>query len=204
MHLYGTVGGRSRNGSGSFVIEGPEERPWDGSAQPPIRAWEDALAFDWAHAIGKDDKGPLIWQTGEYEDWRKAMRALAIVRLGVRTQFVFPSGPPHPAPQPRHWLSYPITRHTCEPWGKQLRLPNSLRFKVRPAAHAGRFVGVVYHMPCLPPPQFGPDKKAILDAWQSVLDLLDELTKEKGKRQYNSIEDTNRKKSSNLCSTMFT
>jgi len=187
MHLYGTVGGRSRNGWGSFVIEGPDQMPWGGLAQLPIRAWEDALAFDWPHVIGKDKHGPLIWQTGEYQDWRGAMRALAIVRLGVRTQFVFSSAPPHQEPQQRHWLSYPITRHTCEPWGRQRRLPNSLRFKVRPAADAGRFVGVIYHMPCLPPPDFGPQKAAIVRTWEAVHRLLDEMSDEPSPRTYKSI-----------------
>jgi CRISPR-associated protein Cmr1 len=196
MHLYGTVGGRSRNGWGSFVIEGPGERRWDGLSRLPIRTWKDALVLDWPHAIGKDDTGPLIWQTGEYDDWREVMRALAIVRLGVRTQFVFSSAPPHQTPQPRHWLSYPITRHTCEGWRNQLRLPNSLRLKVRPAPEApGKLVGVIYHMPCLPPPDFHPQRTDIERTWRTVHELLDEMTKPtkpKVGRQYASIKDQGR------------
>jgi len=193
MHLYATIGGRSGNGWGSFLIEPRDQELWPDLRALPLRPWRDALGFDWPHAIGKD-KGPLIWQTGEYDNWREVMRALAIVRLGVRTQFVFSSAPPHQTPQPRHWLSYPITRHTCNSWGNQLRLPNSLRFKVRPSPkNPGKLVGIIFHMPCIPPPRFSPDEKAILDVWTAVHNLLDELTKENGKRQYTSIKDTDRK-----------
>jgi CRISPR-associated protein Cmr1 len=195
MHLYGTVGGRSRNGWGSFVIEGPGERRWDGLSRLPIRTWKEALVLDWPHAIGKDDTGPLIWQTGEYDDWREVMRALAIVRLGVRTQFVFSSAPPHPAPQPRHWLSYPITRHNCESWNNQLRLPNSLRFKVRPSPqNPDRFVGIIFHIPCLPPPNFRPQRDAIMDTWQTVHKLLDQMSNRPSQRKYESIQDPDRRK----------
>jgi CRISPR-associated protein Cmr1 len=60
------------------------------------------------------------------------MRNLAIIKIGLRTQLVFPgTKPPHTTVQPRHWLSYPITTHTARAWARGARLPNSLRFKVR-------------------------------------------------------------------------
>ena len=65
MNLYGTLGGRSRNGWGSFALE-----PLDGSPALPLsldasllRPWRQALGVDWPHAIGQDEKGALIWQT---------------------------------------------------------------------------------------------------------------------------------------------
>lgn len=193
MDCYATVGGRSRNGWGSFVFERRDGPAWE-FGEPPLRNWLEALEWDWPHAIGRDSTGPLIWQTKEsFLNWREAMRSLAIVRLGVRTQFVFPSsGPPHASPQPRHWLSYPITKHTCKLWRKNLRLPNSLRFKIRPAPDdPNRLVGVVFHMPCQPPSEFRPNGPQIQQTWEQVHELLDELTKPLP-RTYPSIADENR------------
>ena len=207
MHLYGTAGGRSRNGWGSFVLEPAPQT----SARIPTRKWDAALAQSWAHAIGQDDKGPLIWQTAKvYSDWRELMRDLAVIRIAVRTQFPFQGTEPHNQPELRHWLAYPVTHHTCEAWGKQLRLPNSLRFKavqqedtperqkqlrlpnslrfkVRPATGDGKqLVGVIYHMPCLPPAEFGPNsyRQQIQKTWEQVHWLLDELTKPAGERDF--------------------
>lgn len=36
-----------------------------------------------------------------------------------------------------------------------------------------KLVGVIFHMPCLPPPSFSPDRKAIEDVWQQVHTFLD-------------------------------
>ena len=180
MHAYGTIGGRSRNGWGSFCLTPLEDTP------PPsadltrfFRPWRDALTLDWPHAIGKDQR-PLIWRTTElFEDWEQALRALAIVKIGLRTLFRFPpASPPHPRPLERHWLSYPITKHKVKGWGNSKllnsRLPNSLRFKVRPDPDDGtKLCGVIFHVPCLPPPQFHPDRRAIEGVWQTVHDSLD-------------------------------
>ncbi len=54
-----------------------------------------------------------------------------------------------------------------------LRLPNSLRFKVRPDADGKSLRGVVFHMPCLPPPAFRPNRRAIEQVWQQVHAHLD-------------------------------
>lgn len=180
LHRYGTIGGRSRNGWGSFALHPLPTR--EGGAEgtllvgdAPLRPWRDALAVDWPHAIGADDKGALIWQTAKaYDDWKTLMRDLAIVKIGLRTQFKFPNTqPPHNTPLDRHWLSYPITTHTVAEWKrKNLRLPNSLRFKVR-RTNDGKCVGVIFHVPCLPPPEFRPDSRAIGSVWQRVHAFLD-------------------------------
>ena len=144
MNAYGTVGGRSRNGWGSFAIEPFDGSPGlnasvDASGQGAgdldrgfVRPWRDALALDWPHAIGADETGPLVWPTSEsYDHWKALMRDLAILKIGLRTMFAF-SNATSP-PQDRHWLSYPITNHPVGRWRNMgLRLPNSLRFKVRP------------------------------------------------------------------------
>lgn len=188
MNQFGTVGGRSRNGWGSYSLH-----PGSGtSALPaftPIRPWSDALSLDWAHAIGADNKGPLIWQTRPFANWQTLMRELAIIKISLRTQHpdfeLTPdysagdretrNGINHAVPQARHWLSYPVTHHDVSGWKtNNARLPNSLRFKIRPAPD-GQLVGVIFHMPCLPPASFQPDPPVIAGVWQKVHDFLKSL-----------------------------
>lgn len=186
---FGTVGGRNRNGWGSFSL-----KPQTGVAAPvvavPMRDWKECLGFDWPHAIGKDNQGALIWQTQPHADWKALMKELAMLKISLRTkQFELrldasagdrqlynknreEIGIEHGAPQQRHWLSYPITHHSVKPWGGNARLPNSLRFKARPTTD-GKLIGVIFHMPCLPPPAFNPDRAAIERVWQQVHSFLD-------------------------------
>ncbi|HJO35322.1 MAG TPA: hypothetical protein QF361_03765 [Gammaproteobacteria bacterium] len=191
MHGFGTLGGRSRNGWGSFALA-PQGDPGPLALDLPLRPWRDCLDRDWPHAIGRDDKGPLIWQTAPQPDWKALMKTLAAVKIGLRTQFVFTTGKNAPNPEDRHWLSYPVTNHSVQPWGGNARLPNSLRFKVR-ALPDGRLAGAIFHVPCLPPAAFRPDRKAIEGVWQRIYALLDELSQEKGKRAYASIGDLQRR-----------
>ncbi|MBU1664044.1 MAG: hypothetical protein KKG92_01425 [Gammaproteobacteria bacterium] len=121
------------------------------------------------------------------------MRELAVVKIGLRTQFKFPDEqPPHPQALERHWLSYPITRHSTRAFDRNARLPNSLRFKVRKMPD-GKFVGVIFHVPCLPPPEFKPDRQAIQAVWQNVHALLDELARPTSERAYRSVADAARR-----------
>lgn len=212
MDAYGTVGGRSRNGWGSLAVE-----PSDGTsgsdmartATPAaerdairrcIHPWGEALKLDWPHAIGRDDTGPLVWRTAEpYDDWKELMRALAILKIGLRTMFVFPDArPPHPQPLDRHWLSYPITpKHSTTQWNRNARLPNSLRFKVRPDPDdPERLRGVVFHVPCRPPAEFRPDSgamEAIEKVWGTTHRLLDELRQPTARRRYEMIDSDDRR-----------
>jgi CRISPR-associated protein Cmr1 len=177
MDHYGTVGGRNRNGWGSFSLE-PATAGTDPLVEPLdpafVRPWRDCLHLDWPHAVGRDTTGPLIWQTEALPDWKAVMVRLARVKIDVRTQFRFPANlkPPHFQPLERHWLSYPITTHWVKPWGKNLRLPNSLRFQVR-ADPDGRLRGTIFHVPCLPPAEFRPDRRVIEGVWQRVHAFLD-------------------------------
>ena len=205
INAYGTVGGRSRNGWGSFVIESPGDSPGlDAGAdslgrgageldRSYVRPWRDALALDWSHAIGADDAGPLIWRIARlYDDWKELMRDLAILKIGLRTMFVFPNFRP---PNDRHWLSYPVTNHNFGAWNN-LRLPNSLRFKVRSDPDdSKRLRGVVFHVPCRPPEEFGPDDHAhaIENVWMKTHQLLDELTQPPVGRRYMMISDAERR-----------
>lgn len=177
MNLYGTLGGRSRNGWGSFALEPPE-----GTPAPPfslkenmLRSWQEALALDWPHAIGRDQKGALVWQTEPFGDWKAAMRRLAEIKIGLRTKFKFEDR--NPNTQARHWLSYPVTHHAVTAWDKDhLRLPNSLRFKLRPDSRdRGKLRGVIFHVPCSPPPKFqpNPNRQIIEGVWKRVHEFLD-------------------------------
>jgi len=173
-NLYGALGGRSRNGWGSFVLEAMDGTPapvsLDGVAQRP---WREALVLDWPHAIGKDEVGPLIWQTQPFSDWKEAIKRFAEIKIGLRTQFTFPAdGSP---PYQRHWLSYPVTNHPIREWdGKSLRLPNSLRFKLRPDTPSStKLRGVIFHVPCLPPTEFRPNRQDIQPVWRQVHAFLD-------------------------------
>lgn len=171
---FGTIGGRSRNGWGSLSIV-----PVNGTAalqgDLPLRNWEECLTLDWAHALGKDDHGLLAWQTQAFDDWRMLMKELAIFKIEFRTQFRFTTGRDAPQPEQRHWLSYPVTKHSVASWGGNARLPNSLRFKIRYDVQNQRQLrGFIFHMPCLPPPTFGPDERIIKKTWTQVHTFLSE------------------------------
>ncbi len=188
LNAYGALGGRSRNGWGSFVLDGGANQ-----GTPPLRDWCDCHDRNWPHAIGNDEKGALIWQTKTFDDWQSLMRYLAEIKIGLRTQKAFElrldrqAGDrekprdqiDHGAPQNRHWLSYPVTHHDVTPWNRESkkrklgnRLPNSLRIKVR-TDEEGKLHGVIFHVPCLPPQQFQPHPKVIEGVWQQVHAYLD-------------------------------
>ena len=174
MNLYGTVGGRSRNGWGSYSLQ-PVNVTETMAFMPPSQALEKCLGIDWPHALGADSLGMLIWQTMPHKDWTGLMRTLAEVKISLRTQpaFTFPHAQPDGQVHDRHWLSYPITRHDVNDWRrKNLRLPNQLRFKARPTAD-GQLVGVIFHMPHKPPAEFGSSLKTLERIWQQVHSHLD-------------------------------
>ena len=182
MNLYGTLGGRSRNGWGSFDLA-----PLDGTpALDPLpvtavfRDWKEALGCDWPHAMGSGD-APLVWRTQTMTDWRLVMQTLARIKIALRTQFSFAGhATPHRSPLGRHWLAYPVTKHDVQGW-KGLRMPNTLRFKVRLDGNdATRPYAVIFHVPCKPTRDFAPDLNAITKVWTSVhafLDSRDDLSR---------------------------
>ncbi|MBC7162740.1 MAG: hypothetical protein H5U26_11630 [Immundisolibacter sp.] len=171
-----SLGGRSRNGWGSFCLTPSEPQGAFAAGHAlPLRPWRDCLDRDWPHAIGCDQKGPLIWQTASHQDWRSLMKTLAVIKVGLRTQFVFPDvKPPHTDIESRHWLSYPIATHRTRKWGNGMRLPNQLYFKIR-QSDGGNIVGAIFHIPHLPPPAFCPDHKAVERTWEQVHALLDHI-----------------------------
>ncbi len=178
MNAYGAVGSRSRNGWGSLSLDSlAGTPPLPVGLQQFRRPWLDALNLEWAHAIGCDHEGsPLIWQTVKnYSDWKQVMRDLAIVKIKMRTKLFAFKGNKHREPAERHWLAYPVTNHCTNTWQKTSeRLPNTLRFKVRPdKKDPKKLRGMIFHMPCLPPPEFKPDRATIKSVWQRVYKFLD-------------------------------
>jgi CRISPR-associated protein Cmr1 len=59
-----------------------------------------------------------------------------------------------------------------KPWGNNARLPNTLRFKARPTSD-GKLVGVIFHVPHLPPAAFNPNRGIIANVWTKVHAKLD-------------------------------
>jgi CRISPR-associated protein Cmr1 len=169
MHRFGTLGGRSRNGWGSFSLTGSEGKPLQSTALP-TRDWREALALDWPHAIGSDGRGPLVWELAGMADWQRVMKRLAEIKIGFRTLFTFTRGRSS-NPEQRDWLSYPVTNHAVSAWKLNARLPNSLRFKVRKSVDG--LCGTIFHVPCRPPAEFKPDKESIESVWQQVHEYLD-------------------------------
>jgi len=169
MSAFGAIGGRSRNGWGSFELV--EEKTAIAPNSLPLRDWQSCLALEWAHAIGQDEKGALVWRTGEFFDWRELMQEMAKIKIALRTRFRFHSGRNASRPEDRHWLSYPVTNHSVRDW-RNARLPNSLRFKVRKDEN-GKYYGVIFHMPCKPPSDFRPDRATLIKVWSSVHKFLD-------------------------------
>lgn len=180
MNRFGTVGSRSRNGWGSYSLIAV-----DGELAPlrmPQRSLADALRAPWPLAIGSDDQGALIWRTAPAADWRAVLVELTRVRIDVNRAFSKQAGKKSGRVEDRHLLNLPVTDHPVRGW-ESLRLPNSLRFKVRPAPeNPEQLIGEVFHLPCLPPAEMHRrlaerrrDWQADLVAlWRDVHALLDE------------------------------
>ena len=134
MHHFGQIGGRSRNGWGSYVLEGDLQNV---SVQSFMRDWHDALALEWPHAIGSDGQ-PLIWQTKPKDNWRSLIGEFAQLRRALN-QLAKQHGL-------RHLLNYPV-KGRGSPGVK--RLPNTLRFKAL-LNEQGRLYGRIFHTPCTP------------------------------------------------------
>lgn len=184
-HWFGTIGGRSRNGWGSLGWQAVEDSPalpslnksalqQTGSVRPLTRC----LELDWPHALGNDGKGVLVWHsTQTFANWRDAMKFLAQTKIDFRVALGFNSGENSPKVEPRHVIAYPVTKHHVGQWGRNVRLANTLRFKLHAEAD-GTLRALIYHTPCKPAlPHHGID---LLDTWQQVhrhLDATPQLTR---------------------------
>lgn len=138
MDRFGTLGGRCRNGWGSMQLT-----PLDGTPELvldniPTDDWRHAIQRDWAHCIGTDSRGLLIWHSPAFVRWEHAMKCLAQARADMRRQV-----------KEHLLLAYPSTGKTLPGWKNTDRVPHSLRFKVVREAQGHR--AQITHLPCRPP-----------------------------------------------------
>lgn len=150
IHWFGSIGGRSRNGWGSLVLEGDGVeglQSLSGNStllQSVSRPLKECLSRDWPHAVGTDTRGLLIWRSQQTQArWSDVVRDLAEAKIKFRTALGFTKGQYHL--EERHILAYPVTNHEVRGWEKE-RLANQLRFKV--GMDQGKYLGIVYHLPC--------------------------------------------------------
>ena len=196
IHWFGTLGGRSRNGWGSLLLEGSKLKGLEALKQSdPLlnelaKPLDQCLDCTWPHAIGKDQGCLLIWISKKSHDtWREAMMELAKIKIEFRTNLTFVKD--KGKLDQRHVLAYPVTRHPVNAWEKYKvawssgtrngRLANQIRFKVTKDAK-GKYLSLVYHMPCSIPEELlntfeSEDRTWIvgqqIDIWQSVHGVLD-------------------------------
>jgi CRISPR-associated protein Cmr1 len=187
---FGTIGSRSRNGWGSLEVDnGHQTASWDiRSLLPFSREFTSCFDSEWPHAIGRDDKGLLIWRTkADYGSWQDALKVLAEIKIAFRTPRSL-GGIGSPIFGERHVLSYPITHHDVPAWDQggdeSFRLANQLCLKVLKLTDGGRvrYRGLAVHLPHrLPDPMLdkldrsarSEVRRTEQDVWRKVHATLD-------------------------------
>ena len=172
---FGTLGGRSRNGWGSLGLSGQSALTRQNATLTGVlRPLADCLKLDWPHAIGQDNQGPLIWESGaSFNDWQAAMRFLAQTKIGFRVHLGFTTGKGSSQVEGRHILAYPVTNHDVRAWGGQARLANQLRFKLFRDA-SGQLRVRIYHTPHKCPLTSGMSEAQECAVWQKIHIWLDQ------------------------------
>lgn len=174
---FGTLGSRSRNGWGSLLIDGialptANDALLARISRPLDRCLEQD--WDWPHALGRDDTGPLIWKTAPKTTWREVMQELARVKIAFRTQPRLSLEGVHDGIfADRHVLAYPVTHHSVNEWGNNARNANQLRFKV--LKDGAQYIGLAFHLPCALPLRLWqpiPITKQV-EIWRAVHTVLD-------------------------------
>jgi CRISPR-associated protein Cmr1 len=187
---FGNLGSRSRNGWGALQLEARPETDTPlipaltrASLNGVLRPLAQCLQLDWPHAIGTDEKGPLVWHTAPKGSWREVIKELARIKIAFRTQAALSLvGVTQGQFAERHLLAYPVTHHGVNGagWGNQGRLASQLRFKV--TRQGDQWRGVLVHVPCRLPAEMVaglvPQRRRGLDAaaaatWQAVHAVID-------------------------------
>lgn len=132
MSAFGAIGGRSRNGFGSFLLDGV------GDPEPPLVDWVSAIKQPWPSGIGRDARGPLIWQTPVCKSPSALFNRLATLRKEINAL----SG------AERLLFSAPVQKKSLKGLDKNDRIPASLRLRARRAPDGLR--GLVLHVPVRP------------------------------------------------------
>lgn len=161
MHRYGTVGGRSRNGWGSYALVGDLPTP-----QLPLGDWRDGMKHDWPHTLGQDESGPLSWQSRPQACWEDALGLLAQMRADLNRAVTL-----------RPALSHPVAKQSLPRWSGNDRVPSSLRFKV--IARNDTFLACIFHLPCRPAEALwsklnGQTRGQFLSSFQQAHEYLDQ------------------------------
>ncbi|MDN5279567.1 MAG: CRISPR-associated protein Cmr1 [Clostridiales bacterium] len=188
INWFGTLGSRSRNGWGSIMIKqasNMELKPINQSNLMPFcRDLSACLQKDWAHAVGHVSNNPLLWQTNPKATWEEVMKDLAEIKIAFRTNFHFPhEKPPHSAPEKRHIIAYPVTKHGLDRLGNNARLANQIRFKVQ-KTEKDQYRALIVHLPCQAPERGFLDKlssqnkssfkKFAQEVWPAIHQILDQ------------------------------
>jgi CRISPR-associated protein Cmr1 len=184
---FGTLGSRSRNGWGSLCLaaEGLSRLPSAAALEPYLRPLAECFDTDWAHAIGKDSRGALVWSGAPLKNWREAVLALAQTRLAVRAA-AKRLGRNH-AISANQLIAYPVTKSGNEAWGTRERFASPLRLKVHKTTQG--LVPMAVHLPCALPSDLlakldGSDQRWVrenqLAVWQAVHQELDQRMRRLG------------------------
>ena len=169
IHYYGSIGGRSRNGWGSIHLESQPRQLELSKISAYTRNWQVALDEGWPHAIGTDDRGPLIWQTATCQNWDQVMSKLSEIRKEIsKSVKIFSNG--------RRWLSYPVKDITIREFEENnRRIPNALRFKVRiDPMNPQRVQGIIFFVPSVPSKVLGQYRSDIHTVWNHAFGQLDQ------------------------------
>ena len=169
IHYYGTIGGKSRNGWGSIHLESQANQLEFSKFSAYTPNWQEALNEGWSHAIGTDDRGPLIWQTASCQNWNQVMGKLSVIRKELSKSAKNVSNGPQ-------WLSYPVKDiEVPELQNEQRRIPNALRFKVRiDPKNQQRVHGVIFFVPSVPSDVLRRNSSQIHKVWQHTFGQLDQ------------------------------
>lgn len=174
---FGAIGSRSRNGWGCFSL-GIQKHLSPHFFRPADKAFER----DYPHCLGKNHKGPFLWETkgAPHASWSECMKMLADIYISIRagnvdkgiSKLEVKSG----SPPDRHLLGYPVTNHnvTLMNWGNQGRHGSALRLIIRKEADGHR--GYILHLPHLFSKEMWPNgKERQIEIWQKVHSSLDKL-----------------------------
>ena len=171
---FGALGSRADNAWGSLHVHGaslPENMTL------PLRNWDACLGLDWAHAIGRDARGPLVWDTDSLGSWKAAIEALARFKAGIRS-IAKKNAYRGPHVTGALLLGYPAgpdrrdNPHHIQSLGANARWASQIRMKVVRLPD-GRVKGRIYHLPHKPPPpiwsKLGPQQRQWIEDNQTAL-----------------------------------
>lgn len=173
---FGTIGGRSRNGWGSFTFPVGEEY----LENPRTYPWDKGFDRDYPSLLGQDKTGELIWKTTPPKNkWEEVMCDLAKAYIAVRAKPVGKDDKLNPgarsAPNERHLLGIPLTNHTV--FGNSARHASPLHFKVIKSGN--RYEGVILHLPHRhsdQQPIFAGNSQKQIKVWEKVHRKLDAIS----------------------------